>query len=122
MYVAVNRFFWPRMQQDIKNYCNLCHECASRNDPTPRFKANIVKCTPSFVLERVVMDILGPLTKSKKDNKDIHVVSYYHSKFVEAYPFTLMESKTIDYAFINQFLFRYGVPKIIHTTRVQTST
>ena len=66
-------------------------------------------------MQRVAMDILGPLPVTAREKKYVLVVSDYFTKWVEAYPMPNMEAKTVAELFVNQFIARFGVPDILHT-------
>ncbi|KII60850.1 Transposon Ty3-G Gag-Pol polyprotein [Thelohanellus kitauei] len=115
LHSIINRFYWPKMRVDVKNYVDSCPACCSRNDPSPKVKAKLVQNQPKFVLERVAMDILGPLTVSTRGNKYVLVISDYYSKFVDAFPLSSIDAKTISNVFVNEFALKYGIPNIVHT-------
>ena len=68
-------------------------------------------------MQRVAMDILGPLPVTARENKYVLVLGNYFTKWVEAYPIPNMEAKTVAELFVNQFIARFGVPDILHTVR-----
>ena len=66
-------------------------------------------------LERVAMDILGPLPETPRGNKYILVVGDYFTKWKEAYPLKNMEASSVARVFVNDFVCRFGVPESLHT-------
>ena len=68
-------------------------------------------------MERVAMDLLGPLPESRRGNKYLLVVSDYFTRWVEAYPLPNSEAITVAQVFIDEFISRYGLPRQIHTDR-----
>lgn len=66
-------------------------------------------------LERVAMDILGPLPETSKGNKYILVIGDYFTKWIEVFPMADQETRTIASIFINKFVSRFGVPHQLHT-------
>ncbi|KAL5469217.1 hypothetical protein EMCRGX_G030441 [Ephydatia muelleri] len=60
-----SRFYWPGQRHDVVNWCKACAECASRKSPTRRRRAPMGG-TP---MQRVAMDILGPLPVTARENK-----------------------------------------------------
>ena len=79
-----NRFFWHKMRSDVENWCKSCDVCASRKMPQKKPKAPMQQYNVGAPLERVAVDILGPLPKTKKGNKYILVVGDYFSKWMQA--------------------------------------
>ena len=63
-------------------------------------------------MERVAMDILGPLNKTTRGNNYILLVGDYFTKWIEAYPILNKEAKMIADKLT---IARYGAPMEIHT-------
>ena len=55
-------------------------------------------------MERIAMDILGPLPTTSRDNKYILVVGDYISKWKEAYPMPNMEASTVATLIVNEYI------------------
>jgi hypothetical protein len=66
-------------------------------------------------LERIGIDILGPLPRSDKGNKYLLVISDYFTKWAEAFPMKNMEAETVTDKLIQGFITKFGVPRQIHT-------
>ena len=66
-------------------------------------------------LERVALDILGPLPTSKRGNKYILIVGDYFTKWVEAYPLQDQRAEIIAMVFVQKFVSRFGVPLQLHS-------
>ena len=62
-------------------------------------------------MERVALDLLGPLPLSYIGNRYILVVTDYFTRFAETYALLNMEPVTVAYQLLNEFICRYGVPK-----------
>jgi hypothetical protein len=66
---ARTRFYWPRQRQDIEDWCNQCEICSSRQSPTPKHRVPLQLQLAERPMERVAMDILGPLPETARGNK-----------------------------------------------------
>ena len=66
-------------------------------------------------MERVAMDILGPLSKTPRGNNYILLIGDYFTKWIEAYPIPNQEAKTVADKLTMDFISRYGAPMEIHT-------
>jgi transposase InsO family protein len=67
------------------------------------------------LLERIAMDILGPLPETPRGNKYILVLGDYFTKWTEAYAIQNMEAATVARMFVNEFVARFGAPDSLHT-------
>ena len=76
------KFYWPRCREDVTLWCSTCSECSSR--PVIRQKARLGKYVVGAPLERVAVDVMGPLVQSTKCNRYLLVVMDYFSKWPEA--------------------------------------
>ena len=66
-------------------------------------------------MERIAMDILGPLPETNLGNKYILVVGDYFTKWKEAYPMRDMEATTVARLLVNEFFCQFGLPDFLHT-------
>ncbi|XP_055874547.1 uncharacterized protein LOC106067276 [Biomphalaria glabrata] len=102
-----NKFFWPKMGKDIKNYVNSCTECAKQKTVT---RAPLEKSDKShYFWDKIAMDIMGPLTTSSKGNKYILGIIDMSTRWAEAFP--LKDIKAIDICNCLKTLFlKFGFP------------
>ena len=112
---ARTRFYWPRQRQDIENWCNQCEMCSSRRSPTPKPRVPLQLQLAERPMERVAMDILGPLPETARGNKYILVIGDYFTKSKEAHAMPNMETVTVAKIFVNEFICRFGIPEQLHT-------
>lgn len=61
-------YFWYEMGADTRHWCVTCDICESRKSPNKRIRAPLQKYVVCAPLERVAIDIMGPLPKSNKGN------------------------------------------------------
>ena len=66
-------------------------------------------------MERIAIDILGPLPETPWKNKFILVVSDYFTKWTESYPLPNQEATTVAEKLVNEFICRFGVPRKLHS-------
>ncbi|KRY25243.1 hypothetical protein T03_18109 [Trichinella britovi] len=56
-----SRFYWPGMSGDVHLWCRTCTQSAARKRPSKNSRALMQPMTAGYPLQRLVMDILGPL-------------------------------------------------------------
>ncbi|PIK62874.1 hypothetical protein BSL78_00208 [Apostichopus japonicus] len=103
------------MRRDIEDWCRRCELCSRRKPPTPRSKAPMEIVKAGEPMQRVAIDVLGPLPETYNGNKYILVVADYFTKWTEAYPIPNQEAKTVASELVTNFIARFGVPQIIHS-------
>ncbi|XP_046846581.1 uncharacterized protein LOC124440270 [Xenia sp. Carnegie-2017] len=109
------RFYWPGQRQDVEEGLMKCKKCAVGKGATKENRAPLVICPPGYPLERIAIDILGPLPVSTNGNKYIMVVGDYLSKWTESYAIPNQEAYTVAEKLVNEFICRFGAPDTIHT-------
>jgi hypothetical protein len=108
-------FFWCGYRQDVEFWCKTCEKCAKRKNPPRKNIAPLASAGVGMPMERVHLDILGPLPKSSRGHKYILVVVDWFTKWTEAYPMTNQEAETCTRIFVEQFVCRFGTPKQLHS-------
>lgn len=66
-------------------------------------------------MERIAIDILGPLPETPRKNKFILVVSDYFTKWLESYPIQGQEAATVAEKLVSEFICRCRVPRELHS-------
>ena len=64
-------------------------------------------------MERIAIDVLGPLPATEAGNKSI--IADYFTKRVETFPLPNQEAKTVADKLVNEVICRFGIPLIIHS-------
>ncbi|VDI78350.1 Hypothetical predicted protein [Mytilus galloprovincialis] len=110
-----SRFYWAGYKENIEQWCKRCEICNSRKGPQKRARGAMKQYLVGAPLERVALDILGPLPITTSGNKFILVLTDYFSRWAEAYPIPNQEAETISKIFVDEFICRFGVPRQVHT-------
>ena len=74
------RFYCHKYSQDMRDWCRKCDLCSSRRRPQRKLRAPMRTYNVVTPMERVALDILGPLPVSTSGNKYILVIGVYFSK------------------------------------------
>ena len=109
------RFYWPQCSQDIKKWCANCDLCASRKGPAKKPRAKMQQYNVGAPMERIALDILGPLPQSATGNKYIVIIADYFTKWPEAFAVPDQEATTVANLLVREFVCRYGVPLEVHS-------
>ncbi len=109
------RYYWPGYKRDVALWCRQCDTCAQKKSGPPRKKAPLCQELAGGPLQRVAMDIVGPLPRTSKGNAYILVIGDYFTKWVESYAIPDHTARTVADCFVEEFVCRYGVPARVHT-------
>jgi hypothetical protein len=99
----------------VKNWCLKCDICASKKNPQKKFKAPLKPYNVGAPFERIALDIMGPLPRTRQGNKYLLVVGDYFSKWLEAIPLPNQEAPTIAKKLVDRIISIFGIPLSIHT-------
>ena len=108
-------FYWVGQRKDVAAWCSGCLSCATRKPPPAKLRAPLQLDPAVRPLQRVAMDIMGPLPETSRGNKYILVIADYFTKWSEAYPIPNMEAITVAKCLVNEFICRFGVPEQLHS-------
>ena len=109
------RVYWPGMSTDIKRWCKQCDICARAKSGPGLGRSALCQSVTVAPLERVGIDIVGPLPITGDGNEYIVVLCDYFTKWVEAYAVPNHTALTVGDKIVNEFICRFGIPKQIHS-------
>ena len=110
-------FYWPTMRRTIEDLCKKCDKCAARKPPLRKSRAPLQQYLVGEPLERIAVDILGPLPITKRGNRFVLVIGDYFTKFAEAVALPDQEAETVARAVVEEFICRYGAARQLHSDR-----
>ena len=106
------RYYWNGMLKDIHDYVSTCKVC-SQSKPANRsinLPLTIRDPAPS-AFHTMIIDTVGPLVRTPRNNKHIVVVTDQYSRYVIAWPTPDITAKTIAAQFYQKVICIYGAPK-----------
>src|ERR1041384_865811 len=109
------RYYWPQMYEDIKNYVSSCDTCQRRGAQVR--KVMLVPLEVKEPFHRIGIDIKGPLPITSKGNRYIIVAMDYFTKWPEARAIPDIKADTVAQFIYEEIICRHGVPKEILSDR-----
>jgi transposase InsO family protein len=118
-YIALrNRYFWPGLAKNLKEYIQSCQSCASNKSRThAQFGYQKMLPIPSGRFKEIALDFVGPLKMSR--GKDmLLVITDRFTGWVEAHAITQKTSapEIANIMFTNWYS-TFGIPKILISDR-----
>src|ERR1700741_369143 len=109
------RYYWPQMYEDVRQYIKNCENCQKRGKPTRSEELIPLKIGQPF--SRIGIDIKGPLPITKNNNRYIIVAMDYFTKWPEAKAISNMKAVTVAEFIYKEIICRHGVPEEILSDR-----
>jgi transposase InsO family protein len=110
-----DRMWWPRMRGHVTRYLNQCVTCAKIKGPWANAQVPLHPVIVGRPWEVLHLDIVGPLSETKKGNKYILTMLDKFTRWVEAVPLASHSAAVVAEAVVKEWICRYGVPDQIHT-------
>ena len=109
------RYYWVGMSADVRSYLRQCVVCAQKKGTPKKHRAPLQQLRVGGPLERIAIEVLGPLTETHRGNVYILVVGDYWTKWMEAYPIPDQQAETVASKLVEEFVCRFGVPTELHS-------
>ena len=105
------RYFWSGMDKDIQAHNGKCINCKLRKSYQRKARVPIMKYTDTArPLDRVHVDLTGPLPETQAGHKYIMVIKDYLTKYVWLIPLKTKTAVEVAEAFVGEFVCQAGVP------------
>src|SRR6266487_3882841 len=109
------RYYWKGMYNDTKEYVKYCDKCQKREQKREKSYLNPIRVGEPF--ERIGINFVRPLERTRKRNKYILVVTDYLTKWPEAKPMRDATAENVVKFIYEGIICRHGCPKIIMSDR-----
>src|SRR3984957_484612 len=109
------RYYWPKMYDDIEGYVKSCNQCQRRGKTKGKNELHPIEIKEPFY--QIGIDIVGPLPKTRRNNKYIVVAVDYFTKWPEARAIAEASAKEVSNFILEDIICRHGCPKKILSDR-----
>ena len=103
----LSHFFWPKMKQDVAEFCRTCHVCQMVGKPNMSIPVTPLKPIPTCgePFSEVIIDCVGPLPKTKAGNKYLLTIMCKATRFPEVVPLRNIKAPKIVDSLVKFFTF-----------------
>lgn len=112
--LARQRFYWPNMESDIREYVRCCQRCVVAKSPDPAARAPLESIKSSYPMELVCIDFWSA-EDSKQRSVDVLVVTDHFTKLAHAFPCANQTAKQVAKKLWDNVFCIYGFPERIHS-------
>ena len=110
----IRRFYWPTLFRDVADFCRSCDRCQKAGHK----RASRAPMIPLPIIEepfqRIAMDIVGRLPRSRAGHRYVLVVCDYSTRYPEAIPMKTVDAESVADELVKMFA-RVGIPQEILT-------
>ncbi len=96
-------FFWPGLYKDVKDFCHACEQCQKGTKANRKQVPLQPLLTVEAPFKRIAIDIVGPLRRTKRENKYILTMMDFTTGYPEAIPLRKIDATTIAEALCEVF-------------------
>lgn len=113
LHLARQRFFWPNMERDVKEYGRCCERCVLAKTPEPAARPPLESIKTSAPMELICIDFWSAEDKNNRP-VDVLVVTDHFTKMAHAFPCRNQIAKQIARKLWDNIFCVYGFPECIH--------
>ena len=117
----LRRLYWPGVFMDVEEFCRSCPTCQKTSQHSVSRAPLIPLPIISKPFSRIAMDIVGPLPRSKSENRYVLVISDYTTRYPEAIPLSSIDTEHITEELITKCLHEWEYLGRFLQTRVAIS-
>ena len=108
-------YYWPAMTKSVEEWIQRCDTC-QRTKPDIRKQVTLLgKDVVGAPLEKIAIDVLGPLPMSERRNKFVIIIGNHFTQWVEPYPDQDHKAEAVARMIVENFISRFGILGTIHT-------
>ena len=108
-----DRFFWPKMSEDVRQYIRTCGRCIRFKQPVEKAEMKPILCT--YLMELVHIDFLTVGCPESEKQINLMVVTNHFTLCTQVYVMPNQTAPVVAKTLWEQFLTHYGWPSKILT-------
>ena len=109
-----NRLQRPGLTKAVNRYCSSCLTCAKCKS-RPRQKEPIHRIPTGNPMQRIHIDIVGPLSRSRSGKRYILIAQFSFTKWANAFEIAKKRATTCAGVLVKNWVCRYGVSDSKHS-------
>jgi hypothetical protein len=117
----LDRFWWPNMYSEVKEWCRTCPDCNAHKDAPGRRKhmkpPTLSMPIPSAPFEFIAVDTMDKLPRTANGNTSIVVFMDYLTRWPEAYAIPDSKASTLAMVLVRHIICRHGAPTTLLSDR-----
>ena len=106
-------YYWPQMAADIYRTVRTWNACAKNRVKLRKRTHPLRLFSDQRPLGVLSIDILGPLTKTKKGHRFLIVITDRFTKLTQVIPLRRIDAYTVAVVFVEAWIFKCGPPKTL---------
>ena len=111
------KYCWYQMDQDIRLYIRQCKQCNKDKDPRKKPKARLGLYLAGYSMDRIAVDIMGPLPLTIGGKRYILVIGDYFTHLMEAFGLPSHHADVVAQKLVHEFISRFGTLLEIHSDK-----
>lgn len=112
--LARQRFFWPNLDRDVRDYVRHCQRCIVSKTVEPEGRAPLESIMSTRPLELVCIDFWSA-EDSKNRSVDVLVITDHFTQMAQAFPCKDQTAKQVARVLWDRYFCVFGFPERIHS-------
>lgn len=111
-----DRFYWPYLAADVRNYINDCQKCCEIKSPNNVLRSPLGKAFQvDKPFQHLYADFLGPYPRTKRGNTKIFIILDHLTKFIILEPIKSSKASVALHHLKEKVFNTFGVPETFLT-------
>ncbi len=106
---------FPGARREVKRFIEGCASCQKKEDQQKGQRHTHATVPVGYPFQRLSLDFVGPLPKSKRGNVLLLTVLDTFSRWLEAFPVRSATAEAVATLLEKEIFSRYGFPEVLHS-------